>query len=440
MVLLYNLKYMGEYQLNDKEVLEERLTQIVHMIESIEEFINDMDLKIPESAKNLIIKTIRSKEIDEIIDGIKEKRPPRLAFIGRSGVGKSSLINAMMGSYLAETSAVEVGTEEAEVFQYKKDNEVMFEIIDTRGFKENLQASENTAEDALEKMIAEFEPDAFLMLNNGADRSTLREDAKLLKKFSEKVEVNVPLITVITRVDQLEPSRIMEPEAYTPKKKANIKAKEEQVKSVLQEVGISNAYVIPVSAYIEWNDEDPEALTEEEREALVIEFDGRYNIDKLTDFLIDNIDFRAAVYMMSNERLDKAIQKLANKFVKVFSTASAGVAATPIPASDIFVLVPIQMLQVTLIAYLNGTKLNAKAARDFIMSLGGIAIIGLGLRFAVQQSSKLLNLVLPVVGSAISSGVAYSGTYAIGQAAISYYVDGKTKTEIKNEMKKSGNK
>lgn len=421
--------------MNNKEVLEKRLYQIANTLGNVEDFINDLDMKIPGPAKKLIVEAINSQEIKEIVDGINEKRPPRLAFIGRSGVGKSSLINAITGSYLAETSAVEVGTIDADIFEYKQDGEIIFEIIDTRGFKENLQSTSTTAEDDFIKTFEEFKPDAFLMLNNGSDRTTLKEDVTLLKELSEKIEANVPLITVITRADELEPSRIKEPDQYTQKKKDHIQDKKEQVKAILEEAGISNSFVIPVSSYIEWSHESPEDLTEEERQDLVIEFDGRYNIDKLIEFLEENIDFRAAVHMMSNDRIDNVIRKIANRFVKVFSSASAGVALTPIPASDVFVLIPIQILEVTLIAYLNGIKVDVKGARDFIFSLGGIALIGLSLRFAAQQGAKFLNLALPGAGSAISSGVAYSGTYAIGKAAIAYYIDGKSADDAKKEMR-----
>src|SRR5690625_6965144 len=52
-------------------------------------------------------------------------------------VGKSSLINAMFGTYLAETSAVEVGTVEHDIFQYKKNEKVIFEIIDRKSTRLN---------------------------------------------------------------------------------------------------------------------------------------------------------------------------------------------------------------------------------------------------------------------------------------------------------------
>lgn len=422
--------------MNKKKELEERLSQIVNSLESMDNFIDDLGINIPESAKEVIKKTIYSKEIEEIIDGINEKRPPRLALIGRSGVGKSSLINAITGSYLAETSAVDVGTESADLFQYKEDGEIVFEIIDTRGFKENVQATTNTAEEALAKAIDKFEPDAFLMLNNGADRTTLKEDAILLKKMSEEIKVDIPIVTIITRVDALQPARIKDPANYTQNKLDNIQEKVKQAETVLNEVGINHSTVIPVSAYIEWSHESPETLTPEEQAQLVIEFDGRYNIETLIEYLEENIDFRAALYMMLNYRIDQAIKKIANRFVKVFSTISGTVALTPIPASDIFVLVPIQLLQVNLIAYLNGIQLDVKAARDFLLSLGGVTLFGIGFRFVAQQGVKYVNLVIPGGGSVVSSGIAYSGTYAVGQAAILYYIEGKSEKEVKEEIEK----
>jgi uncharacterized protein (DUF697 family)/GTPase Era involved in 16S rRNA processing len=420
--------------MKNREVLEKRLLQITDTMDTVEELIKGLDFAISKKAKDLVINALKSDEITSIMEGIKERRPPRLVVMGRTGVGKSSLINAIFGEYLAETSAIEVGTKDSQVFQYKKNDEVIFEIIDTRGIKENLNALSSTAEEDLKNVIEEFEPDAFLLLTNGADRSTLREDAVYLKEVYSSLDITVPLITVITRIDDIEPARIKEPIRYTQKKIDNIAVKEQQVSHVLEEVGLSDTFIVPVSSYIEWNHEDPESLSSEEREELLIEFDGRYNIDKLVNFLEENIDFRAAVSLMLNNKLDIAIKKIANKFVKVFSTASAGVAMTPIPASDIVVLIPIQIVEVTLIAYLSGQKIDSKMAREFILSLGGVALFGLGLRFVAQQGAKFLNIFIPGSGSAISSTIAYSGTYSVGKAAIAYYIDGKTKEQAKKEM------
>ena len=74
---------------NNKAVLEGGLNQVVKTLKSMESFIDQLYFAVPKPAKHLIIKVIKSKEI---VEGIKEKRPPKLLSMGRSGVGKSSLL------------------------------------------------------------------------------------------------------------------------------------------------------------------------------------------------------------------------------------------------------------------------------------------------------------------------------------------------------------
>lgn len=422
--------------MQNAEIIEERLEQIADMIENASNFINKLDIVVPKKATEAIINIIESSEIKEIVENIKTRRPPKLVIMGRSGVGKSSLINAMFGAYLAETSAIDVGTVDHEVFQYKKNGRLIFEIIDTRGIKENINEQDHSAEDNLIKVIEEFNPDAFLFLTNGADRSTLHEDAKDLKNIFAKMDIKPPLITVITRVDAIEPSRIKNPLEYTERKINNIKEKKKQVRHVMRDIGLSDAFVVPVSAYMEWNHDDPENLSVEERENLTIEFDGRYNIDELLNMLEDNIEFNAALDMMLNHEAEKAIEKIAAQFVQKFSNASFLVGVTPLPGMDVVILLPIQIAEVIMIAYLSGNEVDAKAAREFIVSLGAVFLFGFGLRFVAQQGTKLLNVV-PGAGSAISGGIAYSGTYSIGKAAIAYYINGKSLDEAKKEAEKA---
>ena len=418
--------------MTDQRIIEERLENIAQMLDSTTGFLENVDIFIPKPAKKMIYSMLKSEVINSIVEDIQRRRPPRMVLIGRSGVGKSSLINAMFGSYLAVTSSVEVGTVEHEMFQYTKDGKVLFEVIDTRGLKENIQDGVDSAEASMQKVIEAVKPDAFLLLTSGADRSTLKEDAEEMFALTRRLKSKTPIITVVTRVDELEPARMKDATQYSAQKKAHIEQKKQQVQKVLKHAGLKHSIVVPVSSYIEWSNENPQHLSEEERERLTIAFDGRYNIDTLLEVIEENVAFNVALDVMINAEIDKAVEKIAETFVKRFSAASGLVGASPIPVADVFILLPIQMVEVSLIAYLSGNKIDGKAAREFITSLGAVFIFGFSLRFVAQQGSKMLN-VIPGAGSAISGTVAYTGTYSIGKAAIAYYIKGKSLKEAKQE-------
>ena len=169
-----------------------------------------------------------------------------------------------------------------------------------------------------------------------------------------------------------------------------------------------------------------------------------WHIDELFDKLEDAmVDAEAQMGLKMAARLQDVVDRLADHLTHIFSGISAMVALTPIPISDIYILLILQAVLVSLIASLSGRDISLETAKEFILSMGGVAGAGYAFRLAAQQAVKLFNGVFPGSGSAISSGIAAFGTSAIGKAAIAHYIDGKdikeAKKLFKNEKKK-GNK
>lgn len=422
----------------DKKLFETRLNRIINLYDDLDNLIETLPVKLPEGAKEQVKKIIFSnKEINDVIAGFKERRPPRLILVGRTGVGKSSLINAIFGKYIAKTSPVEIGTNQLSRYNYENEGDILFEVIDTRGIAESTNDKETTAEEDFRNAIEDFDPDAVLFLSDATERARMDEDVDYIKKLYKEIGTEIPLVTVLTHVDDLEPSRIKEPEKYTSSKSRNIQDKKVQMENLLKNLNVACSTVIPVSTYIEWNKEDPHLLSVQEQQELTIDFDGRYNIGELIDFLENNIDFRASIYLMMTARIDTAIRKISNLIINGFAIASSTIALTPIPFSDIAILVPIQLILVIFLAYLSGSDIDKDTAKEFLLGIGGVGVLGYGLRTLAQQGGKLLNLVLPGAGSAVSGTLAFSGTYAIGKTAQAYYVDKKGKDELDTIMKKA---
>ncbi|HJF33134.1 MAG TPA: 50S ribosome-binding GTPase [Sporosarcina psychrophila] len=417
----------------------EEIQKRMSHIGNLNNYLEDLLAKIPgnllsgKQQEKLMDVLLDDKDLNKLLEGLKDPRPPRFVLVGRTGVGKSSLINAMSGRYLAEVSDVEIGTKEARRFTYESDGQVYFEVIDTRGIGES-ESFNQTAESELATVIKAFRPDAILFLQKATERAHIDKDVDSAKKMMLNAGYDLPMVGIITHVDELNPSRIKNPVDYPKGKLSLIEEKKAQLMRIFKEQDARVEAIIPVSSYIEW-DRDADDLPQEKRRALTIEFDGRYGIEELLDFLEQSIDIRAAIHLGMTIRVNKIAEKIALRFIKVFSALAATVALSPIIATDIAVLLSLQTVLLMIVAYLSGRDLEFKTARELLVSLGGIGATGFTLRMIAQQGSKFANLVLPGAGSAISASIASGGTYAIGKAAVAYYLKGVPEGELKQVVK-----
>ena len=417
----------------------EEIQKRMSHIGNLNNYLEDLLAKIPSNLltgkqqEKLMDVLLDDKDLNKLLEGLKDPRPPRFVLVGRTGVGKSSLINAMSGRYLAEVSDVEIGTKEARRFTYESDGQVYFEVIDTRGIGES-ESFNQTAESELATVIKAFRPDAILFLQKATERAHIDKDVDSAKKMMLNAGYDLPMVGIITHVDELNPSRIKNPADYPKGKLGLIEEKKAQLMRIFKEQYARVKAIIPVSSYIEW-DRDADDLPQEKRRELTIEFDGRYGIEELLDFLEQSIDIRAAIHLGMTIRVNKIAEKIALRFIKVFSALAATVALSPIIATDIAVLLSLQTVLLMIVAYLSGRDLEFKTARELLVSLGGIGATGFTLRMIAQQGSKFANLVLPGAGSAISASIASGGTYAIGKAAVAYYLKGVPEGELKQVVK-----
>ena len=92
----------------------------------------------------------------------------------------------------------------------------------------------------------------------------------------------------------------------------------------------------------------------------------------------------------------------------------------PIPLADFPVLLALQMFMVSLIVYVSGRDFSLRVAGEFGASLG----IGFGAGLVFRETARAAVKILPVWGHVISGGVAGAGTYALGRAAITYFIEG----------------
>ena len=437
---------------DDSMKIEQRLQNMKNFYTKVGDLLDNLPDAIPEKARQKIRDTILGdEELKNLMDGVDSHRPPRIFLIGRTGVGKSSLIIALCGAYVAPVSDTRSCTETAQTYQCKDGERTLMEILDTRGIAEsdNLNA-EISAEDMLINQVKEFSPDVAIFMLNCTHRDDVDSDVNFLKKLSESYaqayNMRLPIVAVVNKCDEMAPSRLKNPNEYTESKTKKIAEQVQHYKEIIVKNNLKIDDIIAVSSLIDWMTADGteidadsiESLPVSDIENLQIAFDGRYHIEELLNILEKAIlDFSARMGLRMALKLQEVVRRIANQLNKSFSAMSATVALSPIPISDIYILLLLQGILVCLIASLSGRDISLDTAKEFVLSMGGIAGAGYGFRLLAQQASKILNVFWAGSGSAVSASIAALGTSAIGKAAIAYYIDDKTIEEAKSTFEAS---
>ena len=132
--------------------------------------------------------------------GVVEK--PNVVVIGNSGVGKSTLINSLFQSYVAETSIGEATTKQLRVYESEG---LGFRIIDTIGFEPGLlnqskaiSAIRKWSRDSIKNDDATHQINMIWYCIDGTSRKMFKKNIDMLA-HATSVWKSVPIIVVITK-------------------------------------------------------------------------------------------------------------------------------------------------------------------------------------------------------------------------------------------------
>jgi predicted GTPase len=368
------------------------------------------------------------KELEKLQELVLEQRPPRLLIVGRRGSGKSSLINAIFRRNVAAIGPVRAQTGKGTWYTYREPHGEL-QILDTRGFGESSRpesAEYATAEEEILAATLAEAPDALLFLCKAKEiDARIEEDIRSMLTVQRQIEKKhggrSPIVGLVTQVDELDPVRIGPPFDH-PQKMANIEEACEVLRQAFAEAGQEPERIIPIATYLEFD-----------RDEIV---DQRlWNLDLLLEYLVEVLPASARLVMARTTQI-KAVQKqVAQELVKATTVICAGIAAVPIPLADTLPLTAAQIAMISSIGYLSGRSMTRKTATEFISAMG----VNVGAGLALRELARGLVKLIPGAGSVVSAAVAGAGTWALGQAAILYFIEGRSAGEAKQRFEAAKN-
>ena len=311
------------------------------------------------------------------------KEKVNIIVAGKTGVGKSSLINYIFGKEVAKVGDGQPVTQEIQEYDFENDNITLFDTkgIEAKDYEKTLDNIKKYLE------LRQDSPDenddihiAWLCISERGDRVE-EADRELLKILSK---AGIPVIGVFTKRESKRESNFVNKvveDNLLPEAKAIVR-----VRSITEEVEIEDNLV-------ELKPKGAEELLEETYKYMS---EGRRNAIKKaqTAVLKDRIE---------------AMSKEADVLTNWYAAGAAAIGATPLPFADSLALAALQTKMVVDINTVYRVDAGTHTFTDIaaaLITITGVAQVG-------KLAAGLLK-VIPVIGWTANAGVAAGITKGIG--------------------------
>ena len=378
--------------------------------ESLSQLLNDE--RVPESVRESLQADYQL--IRQMLEKL-EQGQLHIAVFGRVSVGKSSVLNALIGREVFSVSLLHGETKTADMESWKEVDAGGVFLIDTPGINE----VDGESREALAHEVA-GRTDLLLFV---VDSDLTDVELKALKTVAETKR---PIILVVNKADQYNENQLIELRTIIRNRVTGLIAPENIVFTAAS----------PGTQIIIREDEfgnETESTRQKPVDIInlktrlwdIIEAEGK-TLSALNASL-----FAGQLSEQVGERMLEVRKEIGERVIKMYCIAKGvAVALNPVPVADLVAAVAIDVSMIVHLSRIYGLPMSKTEAGELIRSIAAQMILLYGSFWAVNLASSALKITTvglsTVLTGAAQGAIAWYSTLIIGRAAEQYLAKGKS--------------
>ena len=404
------LEHSADHVIDNSETIDSGLANLDLAKESLTQLLKDT--RVPDSVRNLL--SDEYQQLQKMLEKL-EQGHLHIAVFGRVSVGKSSVLNALLGKDVFSVSILhgETKTESIEAWQEVDAGGVY--LIDTPGINE-------IDGDERERLAHEVASRSDLLLFV-IDSDLTDVELAALKTVAETQR---PIILVVNKSDQYNENEILELRSIIRKR----------VDGIIASNNIVFTAALPAKQIVITVDEDGnETETVRQRPTDIINLKSRLwevvEAEGKTLSALNASLFAGNISEQLGEKLLSARKELGEETIHMYCVGKGvAVALNPIPVADLLAAAAIDVSMVIHLSKIYGLPMTKSEAGDLIKTIAAQMLVLYATFWAVHFASSALKVgtagFSTVVTGLAQGAVAWYSTLVVGKVTEDYLVQGKS--------------
>ncbi|MCG8098959.1 MAG: GTP-binding protein, partial [Candidatus Thiodiazotropha taylori] len=378
--------------------------------ENLRELLSDD--RLPESVRDSLKDDFH--QVQAMLDKL-EHGHLHIAVFGRVSVGKSALLNALLGEQRFAVSALHGETRHSDMAAWREVEASGVFLIDTPGINEiSGEERERMAEDVASRA------DLVLFV---VDSDLTQTELQAMQKLSQ---LNRPMVVVLNKADRY----------TTDELELLLGSLQEKLAGI-----VSNEYIVATAArpaeriYLQEDEQGQEREIRRTPQADVMQLtDTLWMLIEKEGMALSALNASLFAGQLSDEVAERVVairQKVAERVIRGYCLGKGiAVAVNPIPVADLVAALALDASMVVHLARVYGMSVTRGEAGQLIKTIGSQMALLMATVWSVNLAASALKAssagLSTVVTAAAQGGMGYYTTYVVGLAAQRYFSQGRS--------------